>query len=120
MVNTNCGRFTSAFWQSLGVFLLSIPMASNAVEISNVVPESQVGHFRVDVTTGGETRTAFVTAARLASNDIIVNEDVVFDYFSYVNPGIDGGGFQLVGSVPSSGPRQPEQGHEQWVFPWCQ
>jgi|GEM_PF-1981199 len=100
MINTKHGRFTSAFWRSLGVFLLSIPMGSNAVEISNGVPESTVGHYRVDVTTGGETRAAFVTAARLASNDIIVGTDVVFDYFSYVDPGIDGGGFQLVGSDP--------------------
>ncbi|MGH8576198.1 MAG: hypothetical protein ACREXX_00425 [Gammaproteobacteria bacterium] len=95
MVNTKHGRFTSAFWRSLGVFLLGIPMGSNAVEISNGVPEVQVGHYRVDVTTGGETRAAFVTAARLASNDIIVGTDVVFDYFSYVDPGIDGDGFQL-------------------------
>ena len=112
MINTNRGRFTSAFWQSLGVFLLSIPMGSNAVEISNGVPESQVGHYRVDVTTGGETRAAFVTAARLASNDVIVGTDVVFDYFSYVDPGIDGDGFQLSsfqanGSAPVPDPGNP-------------
>ena len=112
MINTNRGRFTSGFWQSLGVFLLSIPMGSNAVEISNGVPESQVGHYRVDVTTGGETRAAFVTAARLASNDVIVGTDVVFDYFSYVDPGIDGDGFQLSsfqanGSDPVRDPGNP-------------
>jgi hypothetical protein len=112
MINTNRGRFTSTFWRSLGVFLLSIPMGSNAVEISNGVPESQVGHYRVDVTTGGETRAAFVTAARLASNDVIVGTDVVFDYFSYVDPGIDGGGFQLSsfqanGSAPVPDPGNP-------------
>ncbi|MGH8566147.1 MAG: hypothetical protein ACREXW_19525 [Gammaproteobacteria bacterium] len=107
MVNTKRGRFTSAFWRSLGVFLLGIPMGSNAVEISNGVPESTVGHYRVDVTTGGETRAAFVTAARLASNDIIVGTDVVFDYFSYVDPGIDGAGFQLVGSDPVPDPINP-------------
>ena len=113
MVNTKHGRFTSTFWRSLGVFLLSIPMGSNAVEISNGVPESQVGHFRVDVTTGGETRDAFVTAARLASNDITPpGTDVVFDYFSYVDPGIDGDGFQLSsfqanGSAPVPDPGNP-------------
>ncbi|MGH8480457.1 MAG: hypothetical protein ACREXK_13015 [Gammaproteobacteria bacterium] len=112
MVNTKRGRFTSASWRLFGVFLLSMPMGSNAVEISNGVPESQVGHYRVDVTTGGETRAAFVTAARLASNDIIVAESIVFDYFSYVDPGIDGGGFQLSsflanGSVPVADPINP-------------
>jgi hypothetical protein len=112
MVNTNRGRFTSAFWQPLGAFLLSMPMGSNAVEISNGVPESTVGHYRVDVTTGGETHAAFVTAARLASNDVIVGTDVVFDYLSYVDPGIDGEGFQLSslqanGSDPVPDPGNP-------------
>jgi hypothetical protein len=107
MINTKHERFTSTFWRALGVFLLGIPIGSNAVEISNGVPESTVGHYRVDVTTGGETRAAFVTAARLASNDIIVGTDVIFDYFSYVDPGINGGGFQLVGSVPVPDPLNP-------------
>ncbi len=107
MVNTKRGRFTSAFWQSVGVFLLSIPMGLNAVEISNGVPESQVGHLRVDVTTGGEARTAFVTAARFASNDTIIGTNVIFNYFSYVDPGLDGDGFQLVGSDPVPDPTNP-------------
>ena len=60
----------------------------------------------------GRRATAFVTAARLASNDIIVGTDVVFDYFSYVDPGIDGDGFQLSsfqanGSDPVPDPGNP-------------
>ncbi|MDQ3773922.1 MAG: hypothetical protein M3461_05930 [Pseudomonadota bacterium] len=103
MVNTKRGRFTSAFWRSLGVFLLSIPMGANALEISNGVPEGTVGHYRVDVTAGGETRTAFVTAARFASNDIFTTE-VVFDYSSLVDPGNDGLGFSLSNSDIVTGP----------------
>jgi hypothetical protein len=103
MVNTKRGRFTSAFWRSLGVFLLSIPMGANALEISNGVPEGTVGHYRVDVTAGGETRTAFVTAARFASNDIFTTE-VVFDYSSLVDPGNDGLGFSLSNSDTVTGP----------------
>ncbi|MDQ3773923.1 MAG: hypothetical protein M3461_05935 [Pseudomonadota bacterium] len=84
MVNTKRGRFTSAFWRSIGVLALSVPLGANAVEISNGVPDGTVGSYRVDVQTGGETLTAVVTAARLASNDIFTT-DVVFDYASGVS-----------------------------------
>jgi hypothetical protein len=82
------------------------------VKINNGIPRETVGHYEVTVTTGGETREAVVTAARLASNDIIVGTDVVFDYFSYVDPGIDGDGFQLSsfqanGSAPVPDPGNP-------------
>jgi hypothetical protein len=103
MTDTKRGRFTSTFWQSLGVFLLSIPMGANAVEISNGVPEGTVGHYRVDITAGGETRTGFVTAARFASNDIFTTE-VVFDYSSLVDPGNNGLGFSLSDSDTVTGP----------------
>jgi hypothetical protein len=73
MTDTKHGRFTSVLWRSLGVFLLSLPAFAATVEnISNGVPATTVGHYRVDVATGGETQAAFVTAARLVSNDIIV------------------------------------------------
>jgi hypothetical protein len=103
MVNTKRGRFTSAFWGSIGVLALSVPIGANAVEISNGVPEGTVGHYRVDVTAGGETRTGFVTAARFASNDIFTTE-VVFDYSSLVDPGNDGLGFSLSNSDTVTGP----------------
>jgi len=67
MVNTKRGRFTSPFWRSLGVFLLSVPLDTNAqvetVEISNGVPAGTVGSYRVDVETDGGTRTVFVDRA---------------------------------------------------------
>ena len=114
MVNTKHGRFMSTFWRSLCVFLLSVPVGAQVpeVKINNGIPRETVGHYEVTVTTGGETREAVVTAARLASNDIIVGTDVVFDYFSYVDPGIDGDGFQLSsfqanGSAPVPDPGNP-------------
>lgn len=107
MINTKRGRFTSAFRRSLGVFLLSIPMGSNAVVISNGVPEGTVGHYRVDVTAGGETLTAFVTAARFASLPTIFTTEVVFDYSSLVDPGNDGLGFSLSSSGTVTGPNNP-------------
>lgn len=94
MINTEHGRFTSTFWRSLGVLLLSLPMAANAVVIDNGVPQGTLGHWSVDVLTGGETTAAFVTAQRLASGDV-ATPDVVFEYLSFVDPGIDGGGIRL-------------------------
>ena len=114
MINTKYGRFMSTFWRSLCVFLLSVPVGAQVpeVKINNGVPRETVGHYEVTVTTGGETREAVVTAARLASNDVIVGTDVVFDYFSYVDPGAPGGGFQLSsfqanGSAPVPDPGNP-------------
>lgn len=114
MVNTKHGRFMPTCWRSLCVFLLSVPVGAQVpeVKINNGIARETVGHYEVTVTTGGETREAVVTAARLASNDIIVGTDVVFDYFSYVDPGIDGAGFQLSsfqanGSDPVRDPGNP-------------
>ena len=75
MVGTKRGRFRSAFWRSIGVFLLSVPLGTNAVVISNGIPAGTVGHFRVDVEDGGATRNVFVTAAR-ASGEIVTRNVV--------------------------------------------
>jgi len=94
MVNTKRGRFTSTFWRSIGIFLLSLPVVTNAVVIDNGVPPGILGHWSVDVLTGGETRTAVVSAQPFASGGIVTT-NVVFEYFSFVDPGIDGGGIRL-------------------------
>ena len=106
MVNTKRGRFTSAFWRSLGVFLLSVPLGTNAVEISNGVPPGTVGSFRIDVETGGGTRRVFVTAARFASRDII-DFQIVRNYYHFVDPGNNGSGTRLSGSFPVPDPNNP-------------
>ena len=94
MVNTKRGRFTSTFWRSLGVFLLSVPLGTNAVEISNGVPAGTVGSFRVDLETAGGTRIVFVTAAPFASNDIVTAQ-VIRNYYAFVDVGNDGVGDAL-------------------------
>ena len=109
MVNTKHGRSTSAFWRSVGVLALSVPLGANAVEIveiSNGIPEGTVGHYRVDVATGGETRTAFITAARFAANDIATSE-VVFDYSSLSILGSPDRDSLLSGSDPVPDPNIP-------------
>jgi len=106
MVNTKRRRFRYAFWRSLGVFLLSVPLGTNAVEISNGVPDGTVGSYRVDVETGGQTRKVSITAARFRSKDIFTTE-VVKNYYSFVDPGNDGLGFRLLGSDPVPDPIAP-------------
>lgn len=69
------------------------PLASTTL-IDNDIPLATLSHWDVDVQTGGESRSAQLTASRLASGDI-VTEEVLFDYFSYVDTGNNGGGFQL-------------------------
>jgi hypothetical protein len=85
---------------AIAVVLCVLPNAGRTEVIDNDVAPGVLGHFSVDVLGGGESFEANLTASRLASADI-VTEDVIFDYFSYVDPGIDGGGFRL---SASSGP----------------
>jgi hypothetical protein len=96
---------------------LGLPVAAGAVEISNGVPEGTVGHYRVDLDTGGQTRTAFITAARFASDDISTTE-VVFDYSSLVDPGAIGGGDgeSLFGSAPVVDPANPNVASSSGTF----
>ena len=115
MESTKRGRFRSAFWRSIGVFLLSVPLGTNAVEISNGIPAGTVGHFRVDVDDAGATRRAIVTAAPFAS-DGIDTRSVVRNYYSFVDPGNRRARIQASGSAPVPRPQQPEQRHEQRIF----
>lgn len=71
--------------------------SANALVIDNDIALGTVGHFDVDVTTGGESREANITANRFASGDVFT-EDLLYDYFSYVD--IGGGAFRLAGSTP--------------------
>jgi len=101
MVSTKRGRFRSAFWRSIGVFLLSVPLGTNAVQISNGIPEGTVGHFRVDVEDGGASRLVVVTAARFAS-DGLVTRNVARNYYSFFDAGNDGRGERFRGPLPVS------------------
>lgn len=82
---------------TVGVLVLLATSTASAVVIDNGIAAGTLGHWSVDVLTGGESRSADITASRLASGDI-ATEDVLFDYFSYVDVG--GGGFRLSGSAP--------------------
>jgi hypothetical protein len=66
--------------------------SARAVVINNGIPAGTLNHWEVDVVGGGEAISADLTAQRFAAMDI-VTEDIIFDYFSYVDVGA--GGFQL-------------------------
>ena len=101
MESTKRGRFRSAFWRSIGVFLLSVPLGTNAVEISNGIPAGTVGHFLVDVDDAGTTRRVIVSAARFGS-DAIDTRSVVRNYYSFIDPGNNGLGDRFRGPLPVS------------------
>ena len=89
------------------VFTLASGSAS-AVLIDNDIAPGVLGHFNFDTFDGvselggGESRDADITASRLASADLFT-ENLLFDYFSYVDPGNNGDGFRL-STVTTAGP----------------
>lgn len=87
--------FVSGISLSLGATLLA--SHAQAAIISNGVPAGTLGHWSMDITTGGESRQADLTAQRLFSGNL-TTENVLFDYFTYID--IGGGGFQLSGTDP--------------------
>ena len=101
MESTKRGRLRSAFWRSIGVFLLSVPLGTNAVEISNGIPAGTVGHFLVNVDDAGTTRRVIVSAARFGS-DAIDTRSVVRNYYSFIDRGSIGVGERLRGPLPVS------------------
>jgi hypothetical protein len=117
MVNTKHGRFTSVFWRSLGIFLLSLPVAAQVpVRINNGVAQGTVGHLQADVITGGQSFNLNVTAARAVSLDAFT-ENVLFEYLSFVDPGNDGDAGRLVGSDPVRDPIDPNTVTSTGSFP---
>lgn len=82
--------------------------SANTIRIDNDVPLGTAGHWDVDVESGGESRDAQLTAMRFASGDV-VTENVLFDYFSYVDVGNNGSGFQLGGSDPVNVDGDPDK-----------
>jgi hypothetical protein len=69
--------------------------------IDNDIPLGTVGHFDADVASGGNVDSANITANRLASGDVFT-EQLIFDYFTYVD--IGSGGVILSGGAPVLGP----------------
>lgn len=85
-------------------FILAIfPISAYSFTIDNDIPLGTLGHWSVDVFTGGQSRFARITAERDASNDIYT-EDVLFDYYSYIDIGQPGSAIQLNGTPAAQDP----------------
>lgn len=85
-------RFFSVL--SLTGLLTVYPSITGAVVISNDIPTGEIGHWSVDVESGGESRIALLTAERSASGDVIT-ENILYDYFTFIDVGVDGGGCRI-------------------------
>lgn len=72
---------------------------AQAIEISNGIPEGEVGHYSADILTGGATNSV-VSTTQLPSGEV-VTENLVSEYRVFVDPGNDGGGFTLEGTEPA-------------------
>ena len=93
----------------MAILTVSIPLIAglsqdaSALVIDNDIPSGTLGHWSVDVEDAGESRAADVSANRFVSADTFT-EDVLFDYFTYIDlgtPGAQVGAFQLSGSAPA-------------------
>lgn len=81
------------------LILLALPLAAQAIVIDNGIPMGAVGHWSVDVLTGGATQSAVFTT-QIPTSGAVVTENVVSSYRVFVDPGIDGQGFELQGFEP--------------------
>ena len=74
---------------AVAIFSLA-SFSAAAVEIDNGFTTNQQGYWRVDVTDGGESRSVWMTGVGTPSGTIYEDEEIVFDYFSYVDTGSGG------------------------------
>ena len=71
------------------------------ITIDNDIPSGTIGHYRVDMEAGGETRTGYITAEQFATGTVTTDE-IIFDYSSFIDRG--NGAIRLSGSPITSGP----------------
>ncbi len=77
---------------------LAVPVTAQ-VTIDNDLPTATVGHWAVDVLQAGESTSGRITAERFTSGDVVQADEVIYEYLSIVDPGNDGGGIDLAGTV---------------------
>jgi len=83
------------------VALLPMSTSLKAVSIDNDLNPNNMGYWEVDVLTGGESRTAYITGVGAPSGTLYTRTEIVYDYFSYVDVGGLGGAQRLSGSTPT-------------------
>lgn len=81
-------RFLATAVAAIALSLVSF--SAGAVVITNGFPTSQQGYWSVDVLDGGETRTANLTGTGTPSGTVFQDEEIIFDYYSYIDAGSGG------------------------------
>ena len=89
MKNRICMAVTGAVAMTMGT-------TAWAVDIDNDIPEGTVGHWLVDVDSGGDYNVGELTARRADTNEV-VTEDLIYEYLGYIDTGINGSATQLSG-----------------------
>jgi hypothetical protein len=74
---------------ALTALLVSFGALAN-VTIDNGFTTDQQGYWSVVVDDGGESRSAYITATGTPSGTVFENEEIIFDYISYVDTGSGG------------------------------
>jgi hypothetical protein len=83
-----------------GVLAASVTSAS--VDINNGIAPEALGHFRVTLDDGGETRNVYVTAEK-ASDGGLIEDEIVYDYYTYIDLG-EGNSVLRLGNTTVSEP----------------
>lgn len=85
---------------AVGAALALLAGSAEAIVLNNGIPIGTRGHFSADVLTGGAIRgnTSFTT--RPSNSQELITLNIIGDYRTFVDPGIDGQGFELQGSEP--------------------
>ncbi len=92
-------KFSTAAAGATFVVLGAMCSSAQSVTINNGIPTGTVGSWSVDVLSGGESRVANLTANAI-NPSAIVTENVLYDYFSYVDVGTPGAAFRLNTGTP--------------------
>lgn len=78
--------------------LLALPLSAQAIVIDNGIPIGTVGHWSVDVQSGGATQNVVTTT--LNASGAVVTESIVSDFRVFVALSPNSPGFALQGSPP--------------------
>ena len=92
---------------SLIFIFIPVTVFGQTIMIDNDISQGTLGHWSVLMQTGGESRTAFITADTASGG--IRTENVLFDYYSYVAIGSQTSAFRLSGIAPQVDPQDSDK-----------
>lgn len=85
----------------LVALVLSAP-AQAAVTIDNDLATSTLGYLAINVDNAGESREGYITGQGTPSNTLFENQEVIYDYYTYLDTGTGGGRLSASVTVPAA------------------